>query len=97
MPSHSWLKGQEIAEEERQMQLQNESIDRILNQEARAVEIAREIYGSDDVEVYPGAFLAELPVPRIEIVDGGYWVEARVWVDADLVEERMSNAERSEP
>ena len=58
-----------------------------------AAELARELYGQDDVEVLPGDWLVESAEPKIEAVDGGYWVQARVFVDADKVEARMEPSE----
>lgn len=84
MPSRAWLKGQEIAEEERQMQLQNEAFDRAFKRGQIACAIAHERFAMDrdDIEVLsPG---------DAQYVDGGYWVDARIFVDADEVEERMS-------
>lgn len=52
-----------------------------------AGEMAIERYGDDDCEIFH---------EEIESVDGGYWVNARVWVDADPVEDRL-NAENTTP
>lgn len=56
-----------------------------------AAECAQDKYaGNDDIDVLPGDWLVESPEPQVESVDGGYWVQARVWVDAENVEMRMA-------
>lgn len=50
--------------------------------ERLAVEAARDMYGSDNIEV--GRAFAR-PDDEAERVDGGYWVNARVWVTACAV------------
>ena len=86
--------GEEFAESELQTMALNESLARDQRRREIAAEIAEESYGSDDVDVLPGKWILEDREPRIESVDGGYWVEARVWVEADVVEERMSEHPR---
>jgi hypothetical protein len=62
-----------------------------MTREETAAAIARERYERDeDVDVLPGDWMVESPEPKIESVDGGYWVQARVFVDADTVEERVT-------
>lgn len=57
-----------------------------------AAECAQDLYrNNDDVDVLPGDWLVESPEPQVESVDGGYWVQARVWVDAAAVEMRMQS------
>ena len=71
------------------MEALNESLRRRDERLAAARKLAQEIYASDDIDVLPGRWIVESsPEPDIEEVDGGYWVQARVWVDADLVEAR---------
>jgi len=54
---------------------------------AIATEKAKENYETDDLEVSAiGDNRGEMVV---ESVDGGYWVSARVWVDADVVEREL--------
>jgi hypothetical protein len=47
-----------------------------------AADIARDQYGSDDVEIADD--------PTVDYVDGGYWIPARLWVSADAVEDQFS-------
>lgn len=61
----------------------NESLARAERREQLAVSIAQR-QADDDLEV-PG----DMDVPRVESVDGGYWVAARIWVDAEEVEEAL--------
>ena len=82
MPSRAHLKAAELMEEERQMNELNASLERQEQRERIAAGLAYENYASDDVVVEP-------PDEGVESVDGGYWVKARLWVDADDVEERM--------
>lgn len=83
--------GLEAWESERQMNELNESLARASDREKIAVKIARDSYGSDDVEIdeYDHEKLF------IESVDGGYWVKARVWVDAEAVEGLMGRPHRT--
>lgn len=65
------------------------SIERMNERYRIATDLALESYESDDVqivhsEVDAGGWF-------VESVDGGYWVEARVWVPADTVEERLDS------
>lgn len=55
------------------------SMRRNAERQGAAIEIAPQEYETDDVEVFEDA--------GVEWCDGGYWVEARVWVDAEDVEE----------
>ena len=64
----------------------NASMRRNSKRERLAVEAAKEMYGSADVEV-GRAF--ERPDDEVEWVDGGYWVNARIWVDFEEVEGRL--------
>jgi hypothetical protein len=86
MPSRAHLKGAEIVEEEHQAQLQNEAVDRAMRRYEIARQLAREAFkGNDDVDVgYTGDADS-----TVEYVDAGYWVNARVFIYAEDVEERM--------
>jgi hypothetical protein len=88
MRSRARAIGEEFAETEAQTEALNAALDRDARRQTLAVEIARERYGSDDVEVGRSRFLVEWPLGatvQVESVDGGYWIAARVWVDADDV------------
>lgn len=92
MPSRGYLKAAEAWEEERQMNELNASLDRDAQRQEIALEIARDSYGSDDVEVGPPVYSdTGSPDEKVESVDGGYWVSARVFIYADDVEERMED------
>jgi hypothetical protein len=82
--------GREFAAQEAEMEAINESLERSEKRMRIAGELACDRFaGDDDVDVMPGTWMPETPEPRVESVDGGYWVLARVWVDAEEVEERM--------
>jgi hypothetical protein len=86
--------GLEAAETDRQTTELNESLRRNDERLNLAVEIAHETYGSDDIEIMTdaGEVLTGIGFGggwEVDVVDGGYWVEARVWVDLGLVEEKM--------
>ena len=78
--------GLEAWQAEEEMNALNESLARDAERQRLAVEIARETYGSDDVEIdehdHEKLF--------VESVDGGYWVKARVWVDVGEIEGRLA-------
>ena len=61
-----------------------------------AAELARELYEPNDVDILPGHWLVESAEPKIEEVDGGYWVQARVFVDAESVEARLRKDDEPE-
>lgn len=82
MSSRARSIGAELAESERQTEELNASLERSAQRERLAITIAVERYASDDVDVPEED-------GKLEYVDGGYWVKARVFVDADTVEERM--------
>lgn len=63
-----------------EMEAVNASVARDDARRARAVEVARKNYGSEDVAVAMDENV------HVHSVDGGYWISARVWVDADAVE-----------
>lgn len=59
----------------------NRSLERDAWRENTAVNLARDTYGSDDIEIID----EDGPWPGVESVDGGYWIRARLWVSADDV------------
>lgn len=74
-------KAAEAWEEERQMNELNDSLRRADERKKIAESLARASFiDNDDVEVGGD----------VEYVDGGYWVTARVFVDAEDVEEAMT-------
>ena len=80
----------EAWEADEQMTALNESLERDDSRRRIAVGIALAHYASDDVEIpelsEENRYGADLP----ESVDSGYWVPARVWVDADAVEDVLN-------
>lgn len=67
-----------------------ESVQRMSRRFELATEIAKSTYASDDLEIVESVLASGGWF--VESVDGGYWVEARVWVPADAVEERMEES-----
>lgn len=93
MPSRAYLKAAETWEEERQMNELNESLARAQKRAEIALALARSRYkDDDDVEIVGrpdnpnDPCYLHLEGGVIEPVDGGYWIEARVFVYADDVE-----------
>lgn len=72
----------ELLEQERVQQQINASLAREALRHRTAQAIAVEKYGSNDIEIEP-------PDEEVEEADGGYWVKAYVWVDAEEVEGRL--------
>lgn len=67
----------------------DQSADRAIERMRLACVIAHERHeGNDDLEVAN----YDDEESFIEYVDGGYWVEARVFVDFETVEDRMQSA-----
>lgn len=62
--------------------------DSATDRERIAASIAERTYGSDDVIVVM-SYDGQDRSPRVRSVDGGYWIEAEVWVSADAVEEKV--------
>lgn len=65
------------------------SVDRAFERAEIARSIAQQRFADDDDLDVPDAF----PGVNVEYVDEGYWVEARVFVSADEVEDRLTTSQ----
>lgn len=84
----------ELAETEAQMDAINSALDNDQRRREIAKQLAQDKYGTEDVIFDPFDVGGSWPSNPIESRDGGYWVAAKVWIEADDVEDAFNKSPR---